>query len=44
MMEGHMYDAVDGGGGPGFQHRDDLGDTEEERASAEALLRSLGAR
>lgn len=43
MMQAHLRDAVDGGGGPGFQHRADLGETEEEIEAAVALLRSLGA-
>jgi hypothetical protein len=32
MMERHLRDAPEGGGGPGFQHKRDLGDTAEEIA------------
>lgn len=42
-MEVHVRDAPAGGGGPGFQHVRDLGDTPDEIAAAVALLRSLGA-
>ena len=43
-MVGHLRDAPAGGGGPGFQHRLDLGETPAEVDSAVALLRSCGAR
>lgn len=43
MMEIHVRDAPVGGGGPGFQHREDLGDTAQEVADAVRLMLSCGA-
>lgn len=44
MMEVHVRDAPPGGGGPGFQHKLDLGETDAEVREAVALLMNCGAR
>lgn len=43
LMERTRDNAPPGGGGPGFRHRLDLGDTPEEIEHAEALMRACGA-
>ena len=44
QMQGHVAEAPPGPGGPGFEHRADLGGTESEIDEAVDLMRSLGAR
>ena len=43
LMERTRDYALPGGGGPGFRHRLDLGETPEEVNDAEALMRACGA-
>jgi uncharacterized protein YjbI with pentapeptide repeats len=44
LMERTRDYALPGGGGPGFRHRLDVGETPEEISDAEALMRVCGAR
>jgi hypothetical protein len=44
VMERTAEDSLPGGGGPGFQHRLDVGETTEEIDEAVALMRTCGAR